>query len=208
MERIGIVDDLREAHESVVSRLSPTARHQAFPQKYARPVPRGELPSESTSKLLSKIQKLTAELDAAKAEIEILRFALACKQEPSEDPTDESADIPVKQVMQRFCDRMNAEGLMVGDEMWSLTLLRSPRRAHAISHPRHVCMWLVRTICSRPSFPKIGFAFGGRDHTSVMHALRRAPAHLSRYPALLKVATDVLRSYGIILARLEAGGQP
>ena len=52
-----------------------------------------------------------------------------------------------------------------------LTDLQSKRRQKSIAHPRQVCMYLIRTM-TRYSLEEIGGYFGGRDHTTVMHAVR------------------------------------
>jgi len=54
-------------------------------------------------------------------------------------------------------------------------LLLSARRARAVVRPRQVAMWLAsRLLPASP--PQIGRAFGGRDHTTVTHALARVEA--------------------------------
>ncbi|MFZ5975057.1 MAG: chromosomal replication initiator protein DnaA [Bacillota bacterium] len=45
------------------------------------------------------------------------------------------------------------------------------RRDREISHPRQICMYLIREQLGL-SLPKIGDLFGGRDHSTVMHACR------------------------------------
>jgi len=50
--------------------------------------------------------------------------------------------------------------------------LISERRARAVARPRQVAMWLAKQITTR-SLPDIGRRFGGRDHTTVLHAVRR-----------------------------------
>lgn len=53
--------------------------------------------------------------------------------------------------------------------------LRGPRRFPAISGPRAIGMYLARTLLGL-SFPEIGLRFGGKDHSSVIHAVRRVRA--------------------------------
>ena len=50
--------------------------------------------------------------------------------------------------------------------------MSSARRARAVARPRQVAMYLSKQLTSR-SLPEIGRKFGGRDHTTVMHAVSR-----------------------------------
>ena len=50
--------------------------------------------------------------------------------------------------------------------------LLSARRARAVARPRQIAMYLCKQLTSR-SLPEIGRKFGGRDHTTVMHAVRK-----------------------------------
>ena len=50
--------------------------------------------------------------------------------------------------------------------------MHSARRARAVARPRQVAMYLSKQLTPR-SLPEIGRKFGGRDHTTVMHAVRR-----------------------------------
>jgi len=53
-----------------------------------------------------------------------------------------------------------------------LSDMSSPRRARAVARPRQIAMYLAKQLTSR-SLPEIGRTFGGRDHTTVMHAVSR-----------------------------------
>ena len=48
--------------------------------------------------------------------------------------------------------------------------LESPNRSRSIVRPRQISMYLARLLTPR-SYPEIGRRFGGRDHTTVMHAV-------------------------------------
>jgi chromosomal replication initiator protein len=50
--------------------------------------------------------------------------------------------------------------------------LLSKRRSRSIARPRQVAMALAKTLTNH-SLPEIGEAFGGRDHTTVMHACKK-----------------------------------
>lgn len=53
----------------------------------------------------------------------------------------------------------------------------SGRRDHRITLARHVGMYLARELTLK-SFPEIGRAFGGRDHSTVLHGVRRIEGKL------------------------------
>ena len=59
-------------------------------------------------------------------------------------------------------------------EHYSIKLVEmsSARRSRAVARPRQVAMYLAKQLTSR-SLPEIGRKFGGRDHTTVMHAVKK-----------------------------------
>lgn len=57
--------------------------------------------------------------------------------------------------------------------------MKSARRTGAIVNARQIAMYLARQITSR-SLPEIGRRFGGRDHTTVLHAVRKIEAKLEK----------------------------
>ena len=67
----------------------------------------------------------------------------------------------------------------------------SSRRTAVVVKPRQVAMFLAKTLTMR-SLPEIGRRFGGRDHTTVLHAVRKIEA-LSASDATLRDEIDLLK---------------
>ncbi len=61
--------------------------------------------------------------------------------------------------------------------------LVSARRTRVIVRPRQIAMYLAKTLTLR-SLPEIGRRFGGRDHTTVLHAVRKIEGELKSDPSL------------------------
>jgi len=70
--------------------------------------------------------------------------------------------ITIEDIQQKVCDFYNVK----------ISDLLSTRRMQVISKPRQVAMYLSKTLTPK-SLPEIGRRFGGRDHTTVMHAVKR-----------------------------------
>ena len=61
--------------------------------------------------------------------------------------------------------------------------LLSARRTRSIVRPRQIGMYLSKQLTSR-SLPEIGRRFGGRDHTTVIHAIRKIEELMNEDPNL------------------------
>src|SRR3990170_4734226 len=73
--------------------------------------------------------------------------------------------------------------------------MRAKRRTKGVAFPRQVAMYLARELTDA-SLPRIGDEFGGRDHTTVMHACERVKEAIAQDPqfaARLKKLVDALR---------------
>lgn len=68
--------------------------------------------------------------------------------------------------------------------------LSSEIRSQWAARPRQLAMYLCRTVAHH-SFPRIGKDFGGRDHTTALHACRAVEARL-------KVCPDTLEAYRVL----------
>ena len=69
--------------------------------------------------------------------------------------------------------------------------MHSARRARNVARPRQVAMYLAKMLTAR-SLPEIGRKFGGRDHTTVMHAVRKVE-ELIEEDAQIAQDVDVVR---------------
>jgi chromosomal replication initiator protein len=70
--------------------------------------------------------------------------------------------------------------------------LISERRNRSIARPRQAAMWLAKQLTTR-SLPDIGRRFGGRDHTTVLHAVRRIEALKADDPVLARDLEALVR---------------
>ncbi|SME93927.1 chromosomal replication initiator protein DnaA [Tistlia consotensis USBA 355] len=70
--------------------------------------------------------------------------------------------VTIEEIQKRVAEHFNMR----------LADMTSARRARAVARPRQVAMYLAKQLTSR-SLPEIGRKFGGRDHTTVMHAVRK-----------------------------------
>ena len=69
--------------------------------------------------------------------------------------------------------------------------MHSARRARQVARPRQVAMYLAKQLTPR-SLPEIGRKFGGRDHTTVIHAVRKIE-ELSAYDPSFREDVELLR---------------
>jgi len=70
--------------------------------------------------------------------------------------------VTIEEIQKRVAEHYNIK----------LQEMHSARRARAVARPRQVAMYLAKQLTSR-SLPEIGRKFGGRDHTTVMHAVKK-----------------------------------
>ncbi|MDP8222919.1 MAG: chromosomal replication initiator protein DnaA [Candidatus Lernaella stagnicola] len=111
-----------------------------------------------------------SELHGGKVELDIAKRALRHIIGDPDKP------IAVEQVQKTVCEYFNIkQSEMLG-----------ARRHKAVAQPRQVAMYLSRKLTNH-SFPDIGRKFGGRDHTTVMHAVRKMETQSQVNPELLSM---------------------
>jgi len=89
-------------------------------------------------------------------------------------------DVTIGLIQEAVCDR------------FSLTVeeLCSQRRSQAVAYPRQVAMYLSRELTDA-SLPKIGKEFGGRDHSTVLHANAKITRMISEDRAVYNLVQDL-----------------
>lgn len=70
--------------------------------------------------------------------------------------------------------------------------LKSQRRTRNIAYPRQIAMYLSRKLTDM-SLPKIGEEFGGRDHTTVIHAYEKISESLNKDESLEHTINDITK---------------
>ena len=81
--------------------------------------------------------------------------------------------VTIDEIQRRVAEYFNVK---MGDML-------SARRARSVARPRQIAMYLSKQLTTR-SLPEIGRKFGGRDHTTVIHAVRKIEQLREEDPAL------------------------
>jgi chromosomal replication initiator protein len=153
-----------------------------------RTLPRAKLPE-------AVLEQVANELDASPRELLGVLMKLATYADLTGKPV--TIDVAEEAIGSRAAageKRVTIEEIQRKTaEYYKLDLrdLHSPRRARRVARPRQVAMYLARELTSR-SLPDIGRRFGGRDHTTVLHACRRIES-LCRADPVFQQEVDFLR---------------
>lgn len=128
-----------------------------------------ELPGEVAFFIAKQIRSNVRELEGA------LRRVLANAQLLGEPITLDFAKTALQDVVAvqaRFVTIENIQKTVA--EYYSIRLgdLSAKTRSRSIARPRQIAMALAKELTSK-SYPEIGRAFGGRDHTTVLHGVRK-----------------------------------
>jgi chromosomal replication initiator protein len=70
--------------------------------------------------------------------------------------------------------------------------LRGKKRTKAIAFPRQVAMFITREL-TEFSTTEVGLEFGGRDHTTVMHACQRVESRMQTDPSMEPIIQRIIR---------------
>ncbi|MCC5909523.1 MAG: chromosomal replication initiator protein DnaA [Clostridiaceae bacterium] len=139
-----------------------------------------DVPDEVMLFIAKKIQSNIRELEGA-----LIRI-VAYSSLTNSDVTVELASEALKEIFSSKARQLNVPLIKeVISNKFSVKIddINSKKRTRAIAFPRQVAMYITRELTDL-SLPKIGEEFGGRDHTTVMHAHEKISKDMANDPEL------------------------
>ena len=138
------------------------------------------IPNEVLIFLAEKIKSNIRELEGAL--IRIVAYAKLIEKDISVDLVREEKKITIEFIQKRVSEYFDIK----------LTDMRAKKRHKAIVYPRQIAMYLSRRLTGY-SLPEIGDQFGGRDHTTVMHAHEKIENDLKVKDSLRDIVSQLIR---------------
>ncbi len=128
-----------------------------------------QVPSKVLEFLAHKISSNIRELEGALTRV-VAHSTLVGRQITLESTQDVLRDllrandrrVTIEEIQKRVADYYSVR----------ISDMHSPRRARTVARPRQVAMYLAKQLTPR-SLPEIGRKFGGRDHTTILHAVKK-----------------------------------
>jgi chromosomal replication initiator protein len=140
--------------------------------------------------IATKIQSNIRELEGAL--IKIVAYSSLTKKEITVDLAEEAlkdiiSSSKPKEITVNLIKEVVAKNFNIKSEDFN-----SKKRTRAIAYPRQVAMYLCRELTDL-SLPKIGDEFGGRDHTTVIHAYEKISSNLKSNSTFNKKIENVIK---------------
>lgn len=135
-------------------------------------------------KITSNVRELEGALNRLIAHAELINrpVTLATAEELLQDLLRVAERrVTIEDIQRRVAEHYN---LRIAD-------ILSPRRARPVARPRQIAMYLAKAL-TQHSLPEIGRKFGGRDHTTIIHGVRKIEELMER-DANLAADVDSLR---------------
>ena len=154
-----------------------------------------QLPEDVVCMIAGTIDSNTRELEGAIAKVAMLAkvtdrpmdLDLACEALGGQN-SRANREVTIDNILEAVISRYSVR----------LSDLQSKKRSKSIAFPRQICMYLARSL-TRHSLEEIGGYFGGRDHTTVLHANKTIQAlreNNGQLNATLEQLTRELRRNG------------
>ncbi|MCG8501435.1 MAG: chromosomal replication initiator protein DnaA [Firmicutes bacterium] len=150
-----------------------------------------QVPDEILIYVANKIKSNIRELEGALNRI--IAFSALVKQEI----TQELADEALKDYFSANSNRVITPKLIQETVSKYFNIrtedFKSKRRTKNIAYPRQIAMYLCRDL-TELSLPKIGEDFGGRDHTTVLHAIGKIEKNIEKDAEVKKIIDQLIKN--------------
>ena len=154
-----------------------------------------DMPEDVVCRIAGAVDSNSRELEGAIAKVTMLAkvydrpidMSVACDALAADEPQP-PREISIERILDAVTSRFNVR----------LADLQSKKRSRSIAYPRQICMYLARSL-TRHSLEEVGGYFGGRDHTTVLHANRTIQALREgdgQVNAMLEQLTRELKQHG------------
>lgn len=155
-----------------------------------------EVSDEVTGYIAQQVTSNIRELEGA-----LIRVVAYCNFSNKPQTIDVAQEI-LKDMVREVSTRITLGGIQksVGDYFSvEVSQIQGAKRQRSILLPRQIAMYLCRALTSS-SLPEIGRAFGGRDHTTVLHAVNKIEKEISQN-------TNIKTQVNQLKERLNAGAR-
>ena len=148
------------------------------------------IPNEVMVYIATKIKSNIRELEGAL--IRIVAFSSLTNKEISVDLASEALKDIISNKQSRQVTIELIQDIVANYYNLRIEDFKSARRTRNIAYPRQIAMYLCRKLTDM-SLPKIGEEFGGRDHTTVIHAYEKISAGLKKDESLKNAIGDITK---------------
>ncbi|MCY0899660.1 MAG: chromosomal replication initiator protein DnaA [Firmicutes bacterium] len=142
------------------------------------------VPDDVIQFIASRIDTNIRELEGAL--IRVMAFGSITRQSLTKDLAYEALKDVIKESPQKLITVRLIQEEVARHFDLRVEEFKAKKRTKAVAYPRQIAMYLAREL-TNSSLPKIGEEFGGRDHTTVMHAVEKIQTDRSRDPQLNQV---------------------
>ena len=147
-----------------------------------------EIPNDVISIIANKIASNIRELEGA------LNRIVAYSSLTNREITEDLAEETLKDILSHSKNRPLTSSIIINVVAKHFNIrpeeFKTQKRNREISFPRQIAMYLCREMAGL-SLPKIGEDFGGRDHTTVIHAYDKIASDINKNPDLSTTIDDI-----------------
>ncbi|NLM34708.1 MAG: chromosomal replication initiator protein DnaA [Clostridiales bacterium] len=152
-----------------------------------------DIPNEVMVYIASQIKSNIRELEGAL--IRIVAYSSLTNREISVDLASEALKDIISNKKNRQITIEYIQEAVAAYYNLKVDDLKSQRRTRNVAFPRQIAMYLARKLTDM-SLPKIGEEFGGRDHTTVIHAYEKISESLQKDESLQSTINDLSKKIG------------